>query len=143
MDYIYLHWQKTVADEEGHRSATNTTSSSVACSRSPSLSPRTQISHRHHKSVLCPRLVALRCRINPTAWTPGEPATSSRVVAHSPPAPPPSAWTRERSHSLSRARANTPGMKDCCSIRASYGLCSGACCTASSLSGSLNVAPRT
>jgi hypothetical protein len=70
-------------------SATKSPLSSATCSRSPSLSLRTRISRRHHESVLCPRLVALRCRIDPTARTPGQPATSSHVATHSPPAPPP------------------------------------------------------
>jgi hypothetical protein len=35
-------------------SVTKSLSSSTACSRSPSLSLRTRISHHHHESVLCP-----------------------------------------------------------------------------------------
>jgi hypothetical protein len=54
-------------------SVTKSLSSSTACSRSPSLSLRTRISHHHHESVLCPpphRTPMPNRPYRPTNWQP-------------------------------------------------------------------------
>jgi hypothetical protein len=66
-------------------------------------------------------VVDLRCQLHPTARTPSQLPTSTRLAAESPSVPSLSTTAREWSNSLSRTRhsvwRNPLGLLDCCSIQ--------------------------